>query len=648
MRVRYRQAALMAACTLAFGSAMSAQSRGPSASLGEATDLPSAQVAFDRSVRAQEARLQNERQHYPTLFRAAYQRYPAIPAGTLEAIAYAQTRWHHVQPTAEEVNQDHAHMPQGWGVMGLYDGKGFAEQVNEGAALIGKSPQQVKTDPWSNILAAAALLDRELRADKAISAASAARDPAAAAQALQRYAGFGDTQSQIGAYARASFAFDVLLTLDRGVNDNGIQVQERPVAWEQAFDAPMLVKLNAPMLRLDVERDSIEVDGYRVDPVSGQVQASSAVQARSAGSADAQAASTDVSIQSADYGPAIWAPSPNYSSRGGSAVREVVVHTCQGGYSGCVSWLRDTRAGASAHYVVRSSDGQISQLVRESNNAWHARSHNPYSIGIEHEGYVSNPSWYTNAMYNASSGIVRNACARYAGVTCSTAYKGAATSYAGPKIGDHVDIKGHQHLTDNTHADPGQYWNWAKYYGLLNPNNGGGTIILDSFESSVGHFNTSPAYSGSTTGISTSSTAARNCSLRKNGSCSLQVRLVDGAGSAAWNVRLLSGTGNPGSNAALARSGRVGFWVYAAGSGVSVGVGIDDSDGTERSVSRALPANAWTYVEWSLSDAAQWNAWAGGNGSITASSVKLDAIWLYHANTSYTVNTYIDDVQLRK
>jgi len=52
-------------------------------------------------------------------------------------------------------------------------------------------------------------------------------------------------------------------------------------------------------------------------------------------------------------------------------------------------------------------------------------------------------------------------------------------------------------------------------------------------------------------------------------------------------------------------------------------------------------------VEWKLFDSAQWNAWAGGaNGAITASTVKLDAVWLYHANTSYTVNTYIDNVQL--
>jgi len=79
-----------------------------------------------------------------------------------------------------------------------------------------------------------------------------------------------------------------------------------------------------------------------------------------------------------------------------------------------------------------------------------------------------------------------------------------------------------------------------------------------------------------------------------------------------------------------------------------VGVGIDDSDGTERSVSRSLPANAWTYVEWNLADAAQWNAWAGNaNGAITAGSVSLDAIWLYRAQTSYDVNVYIDDVQIR-
>ena len=69
----------------------------------------------------------------------------------------------------------------------------------------------------------------------------------------------------------------------------------------------------------------------------------------------------------------------------------------------------------------------------------------------------------------------------------------------------------------------------------------------------------------------------------------------------------------------------------------------------ERSTSKSVPADQWTYVEWKLSDAAQWNPWVGNsNGAITASTVKLDAVWFLHANTSYTVNSYIDDVQLRQ
>ncbi|PZU15436.1 MAG: hypothetical protein DI589_27830, partial [Shinella sp.] len=90
----------------------------------------------------------------------------------------------------------------------------------------------------------------------------------------------------------------------------------------------------------------------------------------------------------------------------------------------------------------------------------------------------------------------------------------------------------------------------------------------------------------------------------------------------------------------------VGFWVWSGGTGTTVGIGIDDSDGTERSSSKAIAANTWTYVSWSLNDAAQWNAWVNGNGAITGSNVTLDAIWLYHANTAYDLNVYIDDVQI--
>ena len=74
---------------------------------------------------------------------------------------------------------------------------------------------------------------------------------------------------------------------------------------------------------------------------------------------------------------------------------------------------------------------------------------------------------------------------------------------------------------------------------------------------------------------------------------------------------------------------------------------VDDSDGTELSVARTLPANIWTFHEVKLDDAAQWSAWVGGNGMITASSVSLDSVVINRAQTSYDVYVYLDDVSFR-
>ena len=614
---------LALACATASSAVVAVEAPAPTAGEARALAEAGATGEFAQDLRARERQLAAERARYPALFRAAYVRYPRIPAGTLEALAHSQSRWHQLQP--DRSGEPRHGMPQAWGVMGLYAGDGFADQVAEAAALLGTTPERVKRDPATNILAAAVLLDRELR--------GTARDDEALAEALQRYAGFGGGSGAVDDYARASFAFDVLLGIDRGVDDNGIRVPERPVQWERAFPADMLVKLNAPMVRLDLDHDTVQTEAFAIDPRTGGL------------ATRGPAASAD--LATVDFPGARWVYSPNQSSRGGTAVREVAIHTMQGSYAGSISWFQNPNSQVSAHYLIRSSDGQVTQMVRERRKAWHVRSHNPHSIGIEHEGYISNPDWYTSAMYNASAAITRQSCARYAGIVCTRAMK----AYTPADLSDaSYDIIGHQNLTDNSHTDPGKYWNWSKYYGLINPGSGGTTKILDSFESSVGHFVTSPTYSGSTTGISTSSTARRNCSMRHGGSCSLQVRLVDNASSSAsWNVRLLSGTGNPGSNTALSRNGRIGFWVYVAGSGMKVAVGIDDSDGTERSTAKSIAANKWTYVEWKLSDAAQWNAWAGNsNGTINASTVKLDAVWFLHANTSYTVNAYVDDVQLRQ
>ncbi len=632
-----------------------ALSAPPAFAAATGTALP-AEDALLAQLQQEEAELRPQRQLFQRHFRQAYARYPSIPAGTLEAIAFVQSRWQHLQPETPLQAEAHHHMPAAHGVMGLYAGDGFADQVGEAARLLGVPAERVRADALTNILGAAALLDAQIRhdlpqaghADRLGKPASVT--PEAIRPALMRYAGFSPSPvaaaqaSAVGEYARTSFAYDVLLAMDRGVDDRGIVVPERAIAWEDAFDVPQLVKLRAPMLRLDVANDRVETEAYVIDPVSETLRERSAV---SVGPA------TDATIQSTDYGPAIWDPASasNYTASRSSSISAVTIHTAQGSYAGTISWFKNASAQVSAHYVIRSSDGQVTQMVRDAHTAWHVRNQNSYTLGIEHEGYVNNSSWYTSAMYNASAALVRNFCSKYSAISCTSAYKGAASSGINVQP-DSVKIKGHQHFSGQTHTDPGINWNWASYYSLLNPGSGGGsgtTKILDSFESSVGHFTTSPAYSGSTTGISTASTTSRDCTTRKNGSCSLRVLLKDNTSTtAAWNVRLLSGTGTPGSNTALSRAnGSIGFWVWTGGSGVSVGVGIDDSDGTERSTSKAIPANTWTYVSWPLTDSSQWNAWVSGNGAITASSVTLDAIWLYRANTSYDVNVYIDDVQIR-
>lgn len=647
MRSHHALAVLPAALAglLAAGSAFAADQRAP------VLDARGEQ-GLDALLSAEEAALRPQRQAFIQHFREAYRRYPAIPLGTLEALAYVQSRWQHLAP-AESQTEAHHRMPAAYGVMGLYAGDGFADQVGEGARLLGVEPRQVREDPRLNVLAAAALLDAQIRLDLPMAGqrdGKASPTPEQIRPALMRYAGFSPSPVQaageVDDYARSSFAYDVLLAQDRGVDDRGIKVPERPIAWEEAFEVDQLVRLRAPMVRLDISGDRIQTGALELDPVTETLRTRSVDAAQ-----EMAAAGMDVGIQSTDYGPAIWDPahSSNYNASRSEPVSAVAIHTAQGSYAGTISWFKNAAANVSAHYVIRSSDGQVTQMVRNAHTAWHVRNQNSFTLGIEHEGFIDNSSWYTAAMYNASAALVRSFCAGYSTIPCSSAYSGPASSGINV-LPTSVKIKGHQHFSGQTHTDPGPYWNWANYYSLLNPGGGGsGTTVIDSFESSVGHFNTSPAYSGSTTGISSASSATRDCSIRYAGSCSLRVLLKDDPASQAnWAVRLLSGGGNPASNTPLTRAnGKVGFWAYAAGSGMSVAVGIDDSDGTERSVQRALPANTWTYVSWSLTDASQWNAWVGNaNGAITASQVTLDAIWLFRSQTAYDVNVYIDNVQI--
>lgn len=155
-----------------------------------------------------------------------------------------------------------------------------------------------------------------------------------------------------------------------------------------------------------------------------------------------------------DYpGRATYVQSPNYSN-GRSTYEFVVIHTMQGSYAGSRSWFLNTSAQVSSHYLVRSSDGEVTQMVEHADTAWHAQCYNSRSIGIEHEGYVQDPArWYTDAMYTESAKLTRYIADRH-GI---------------PKT--RTRIIGHAEVAPNCntggHTDPGSGWNWTKYMGLV-------------------------------------------------------------------------------------------------------------------------------------------------------------------------------------
>ncbi len=174
-----------------------------------------------------------------------------------------------------------------------------------------------------------------------------------------------------------------------------------------------------------------------------------------------------------DYGAAVWRPSPNSSSRSGSRPQLVVIHTCEGAYSGCWGWLGNSRAQASAHYVVDSTGSEVSQLVREADKAWHVAANydcgrnggvmcghngqgtNGISIGIEHAGYASQSSWSAGQL-DASARLVCNITKDW----------GIAR--------DRYHIVGHGQLQPWNRTDPGRNWPWASYLQKVNAACGSG------------------------------------------------------------------------------------------------------------------------------------------------------------------------------
>lgn len=139
----------------------------------------------------------------------------------------------------------------------------------------------------------------------------------------------------------------------------------------------------------------------------------------------------------------------NFTAGGLNSYDYVVVHTMQGYYAGSISWFQNPDANVSAHYVMRADDGEVTQMVRHEDRAWHVGNSNAYALGIEHEGFIDDASWYTWETYLSSAQLTRWLCERF----------------EIPVDRDH--IVGHVELPSQTHTDPGPLWDWDLYMALI-------------------------------------------------------------------------------------------------------------------------------------------------------------------------------------
>ena len=383
-------------------------------------------------------------QNYKSAFDAAYDACPDIPRGLLEAVSFTNTHCNHL--TDDNYFHDGPDaMPRAYGLMGLVrDGKNyFRENLHLVSELSGISETEILESPEKNVLAYAMAFDRLAKESKA----AEIKDYLSVIQRLSELP-IGEEKD---IYPMQSMLYSVCTFLN---------------------DAKKATQYDFPKYDINMK----EVFGKHYDMLTAP----------------------ELGVtRSPDYPPAIWDPAPecNWEERT-KEVSAVVIHYTEGSYAGCISWFKNCDAQVSAHYVIRSVDGQITQMVLEKDKAWHARTANGYTIGIEHEAYGNVWEFFTEEMYQSSADLVRSICSRYDVIDGrrthdrDTLDNGLCLNNGLYNLGGEeacVQIRGHQHYPDQSHTDPGPYWDWNYYYKLINE--GTPAVILEGDEGRLDHQN---------------------------------------------------------------------------------------------------------------------------------------------------------------
>lgn len=368
-----------------------------------------------------------------------------MPREILETIAYLETGWQQSDEPAEAApespNSYDDHGPAVHGVMALTAEAG-ARSVQAAATALGVKPALVRAQSLQNIRGAAALLARFAQAEKLVAKdreLSVQNFPAwmrvvAQFSGLEAYKIDAATGKQVRNPVdedrqRASYAEGVLLQLRQGFSVGAITAP----AIDAKFVEPARIELRS-----------------RIDFLTPLEQLSAKLGKTGDG---------------AEFPGAKFRRSP-WTKAGGPAKTHIVIHSTEGAYAGAVNHLTSSRnrKRTSAHYVIRSADGEITQLVSNDDRASHACGRNldkeywnDISIGIEHEGWANKRGWQTEILYKTSAKLVTFLMNQFKIPAANIISHQDAYQTQKQNWGGGCDVR----------TDPGEGWDWTYFRDLV-------------------------------------------------------------------------------------------------------------------------------------------------------------------------------------
>ena len=323
--------------------------------------------------------------------------------------------------------------------------------LDAAAALIGAPASALRSDPRQSIRGGAALLahyERQLTG-------SLPADPGSWYAAVARFSQSTDAQGA------SQYADRVYATLKAGASRTTDTGQVVTLAADPAVaprtSAVRSLGLGSATAEARGET-SPRADGRATPAATPSPECPSGLTCNFVPAAYKQNSTTDKS----KYGNYDLASRPS----DGNKIQYIVIHDTEGSYSSALGIFQDSTSLATPHYLVRSSDGLVTQVVQTKNVAWHAGNYyiNTHAIGIEHEGFaISGASWYDESLYESSAALVRYLSGRF-GVPLDREHILGHDDVPAPQVPQLADM----------HWDPGPYWNWSHYMDLLGATLGGG------------------------------------------------------------------------------------------------------------------------------------------------------------------------------